>query len=404
MPRTIDPRKQYMIDGEPMVGGFIYYGVAGSDPKTTPINIFTDEALTVPAVNPQTTDSQGFVANNIYVDDNEYSFLVEDSANVQILLESRLEPLNVQGLITADIDMNGNTLTDVRDATANDEPTTLGQANKLYADCIRTDGSSTVDAWVANLPVAPDSLDDTQQVTIYSTVAENTSTTPTLDLNGFGAKTIVRSGNFALLAGDLGGTTFMAKLIYSSSLDVWVLQNPFIAETKNIEDSAITANKINTDAVTTSKIFAQAVTTAKLDDNGVTYAKIQNVSTSSRILGRASGAGAGDPTELTATQVLSVLGFEQDTITDHDIDVVIKIGSASIRITCGAFTTSATDGATQNINFPTTFGGVPLVSISWSNEDGTVAVSNRLTTRFEVRKNTGTGSTVGGAYIAIGEA
>ena len=48
-------------------------------------------------------------------------------------------------------------------------------------------------------------------------------------------------------------------------------------------------------------------TTLTIDNDAVTYAKLQNVSATSRILGRAS-AGAGDVEELTGAQVLSIAG------------------------------------------------------------------------------------------------
>lgn len=45
-----------------------------------------------------------------------------------------------------------------------------------------------------------------------------------------------------------------------------------------------------------------------IDNDAVTYAKIQNVSTGSRLLGRSSGAGAGDIEELTLAQALGFFG------------------------------------------------------------------------------------------------
>lgn len=49
------------------------------------------------------------------------------------------------------------------------------------------------------------------------------------------------------------------------------------------------------------------VGTAQVDDDAVTYAKMQNISATSRILGRAT-AGAGNPEELTLSQMLDFIG------------------------------------------------------------------------------------------------
>lgn len=50
------------------------------------------------------------------------------------------------------------------------------------------------------------------------------------------------------------------------------------------------------------------VVSAIVKPSSVTYAKMQDVSAAARILGRASGAGAGPVTELTGAQVLTILG------------------------------------------------------------------------------------------------
>lgn len=67
------------------------------------------------------------------------------------------------------------------------------------------------------------------------------------------------------------------------------------------------ATAIAADAVTTVKILDANVTTAKLADDAVTYAKIQNISATSRILGRKTAA-AGDTEECTLSQVLDFIG------------------------------------------------------------------------------------------------
>jgi len=74
-------------DGEPLDAGYIYIGVANLDPQTNPIDVFYDEALTIPVVQPIRTVN-GYVLNggapaSLYVDSN-YSVRVSNRNMVQI--------------------------------------------------------------------------------------------------------------------------------------------------------------------------------------------------------------------------------------------------------------------------------------------------------------------------------
>ena len=83
----------------------------------------------------------------------------------------------------------------------------------------------TVDAITASVTPAPASL--TNNLTVWiETAGANTSTTPTFNLNGLGAKTIVKWGGTALVAGDIKGTNDRMILVFDDSLDKWVLLNP----------------------------------------------------------------------------------------------------------------------------------------------------------------------------------
>lgn len=50
-------------DGKPLDGGFIYYGVANSDPQNNPVAVYWDQALSIPAVQPIRT-AGGFPVYN----------------------------------------------------------------------------------------------------------------------------------------------------------------------------------------------------------------------------------------------------------------------------------------------------------------------------------------------------
>lgn len=264
MPRHIDPNIQYEKDGKPIVGGKAYFGVVDQDPKLNPITIFSDNLLTVPITNPQDTDSQGHLVNQVYVGVNQYSYQVDDNVGGQLSLQLSLEPLNVQGLVTANIAMNGFKHIDVGDADANDQYGTFGQNNKLYTQVVNSDAASTADAIVANLPVSPLVLGDGQQIRVFLAHGSNTITTPTFKLNAFAAKIIFRKPGNILAIGDTGGSSHCIDLVYRGALDQYELLNPLIAKTANIETNAVTNVQIATDTILSTNIATNAVTNVEI--------------------------------------------------------------------------------------------------------------------------------------------
>lgn len=74
---------------------------------------------------------------------------------------------------------------------------------------------------IAAYPSAPETL----SVLVRATAA-NTTTTPTLAVDGLAAKTIVKGNNMALAAGDIIGAGHWLDFQFDPALDKWVLQNP----------------------------------------------------------------------------------------------------------------------------------------------------------------------------------
>lgn len=85
-----------------------------------------------------------------------------------------------------------------------------------------------------------------------------------------------------------------------------------------------------------------------IDNDVVTYAKIQNVSATSRILGRVT-AGAGDIEELTASQVNAMLGAGNR---KGDTDTVAFAGNMAVDFNAGSYDNKITT-ATGNLTAPT---------------------------------------------------
>ena len=75
-----------------------------------------------------------------------------------------------------------------------------------------------------------------------------------------------------------------------------------------IQRSALTGDVTASAGSNSTTIANNAVTTAKINNDAVTYAKIQNVSAASKLLGRGSAGGAGDPEEITLGTGLSMSG------------------------------------------------------------------------------------------------
>lgn len=127
---------------------------------------------------------------------------------------------------------------------------------------------------------------------------------------------------------------------------------------------AVTTGKINDLAVTTGKIDDLAVTTGKLAADAVTYAKIQNISATSRVLGRKTAA-AGDTEECTLSEVLDFIGSAAQG------DFLYRGASAWARLPAGtANYLLQTQGAGQNP--------------AWANYTDRVSVLDRDVTVAEV--------------------
>lgn len=87
------------VDGKPLDSGYVYIGVSGSEPQSTPKAVFWDAGLTIPAVQPLRTQN-GFIVNNgapaAFYTDGSYSIKTVDYSGVTIAL--RL--VNSDGAVT----------------------------------------------------------------------------------------------------------------------------------------------------------------------------------------------------------------------------------------------------------------------------------------------------------------
>lgn len=84
--------------------------------------------------------------------------------------------------------------------------------------------SGSADAITATF-TKPVTLTNGKRVLVRAT-APNATASPTFAPNGLTAKTIAKGNGVALSVGDISGAGFWAELVFDSSLDKWILQNP----------------------------------------------------------------------------------------------------------------------------------------------------------------------------------
>lgn len=115
-------------DGQPLENGYVYIGVAASDPTTNPITVYWDPALTITASQPIRT-LNGYPSRNgaparLFVDASDYSITVNDSDNTLVYTSAnatiRIPGAALTGTVSSDnvSYLNGATNSTVRTLTS----------------------------------------------------------------------------------------------------------------------------------------------------------------------------------------------------------------------------------------------------------------------------------------------
>ena len=178
-----------------------------------------------------------------------------------------------QTTMTGNLKMGGNKLTNAGDASAQNEYATAGQVQKGTASYLLSIGG-TANAITAVASFSMTAYTAGQQF-IFVPTANNSSTTPTININTIGALTIKRDASAALVANDIVSGR-PAKLYYNGT-DM-ILLNP----------ATVAASQLQVNSVETASIQDNAVTTAKINDKAVTLAKMADLAQHSIIIGGAS--------------------------------------------------------------------------------------------------------------------
>jgi len=117
------------VDGDPLENGYIYIGTTGLNPEVSPITVYFDEALTLPAPQPLRT-SGGYIQNagtpaNIYVD-TDYSIIVRNK-NLTLIYTSLSN--NAEAGLASSVDTIGD-LIGLDEATTTEELEVYGYHTK----------------------------------------------------------------------------------------------------------------------------------------------------------------------------------------------------------------------------------------------------------------------------------
>jgi hypothetical protein len=91
--QVVNPFQQFFgLDGLPLTSGYVYIGTAGGDPESSPIPVYSDQALTIPLSQPLRTIG-GYLANGsaptqAYVSASPYSMRARNAAGAQVYYEA----------------------------------------------------------------------------------------------------------------------------------------------------------------------------------------------------------------------------------------------------------------------------------------------------------------------------
>lgn len=181
-----------------------------------------------------------------------YSWVNDAAANIKIRADRMDNEMNGmatalstcitkdgQTTVTANLPMAGFRHTGVGDATVRNNYASFGQMQDGKSAWV--DGGGTSDAITASYTVPITSLADGQLCYVRATAA-NATTTPTFSPSALTARTIVKNGGAALVAGDISGDGHELILRYDLTNTRWELMNPKVSIPQTIPFTAASAS------------------------------------------------------------------------------------------------------------------------------------------------------------------
>lgn len=233
---------------------------------------------------------------------------------------------NGENAATANLNLGGFRFTNAGNATAADDLARVSQIQSGSFNYAAAGGTADV----ITLSLSPAITAYSEGVVYcFQPSSNNATTTPTLNINSVGAKTIVKRGSAALEAGDIVADE-PALVVYNSTDDNFTLINPAV-------NSAVTPS--STDTLTNKTIDGDDNTLQDLDFSAVMKTEAGNAD---KLAGYATTTGA--PTEISAGTGITISGGTissaaglprsylaglglSNNVTDGDHDVDIAAGA-----------------------------------------------------------------------------
>lgn len=256
-----------------------------------------------------------------------------------------------QQAVTANLPMATYRHTGVGNAVARTDYAAAGQVQDGKLNWV--DGGGTADAITATYSPAITALVDGQMCCVRATAA-NATTTPTFSPNGLTARTIVKKGGAALVAGDIVADGHELILRYDLANTRWELMNPVISINDSPQFAGINLGHASDTTLTRASAGVVAVEGVNVVLAGAVTTDGITMSTA-RLLGRTT-ASTGAVEEITVGSGLSLsagsltatgsgitLGTPVASTSGTSIDFTsIPAGTKRVTINFGEVSTSGT--------------------------------------------------------------
>lgn len=256
-----------------------------------------------------------------------------------------------QQTVTANLPMATYRHTGVGNAVARTDYAAAGQVQDGKLNWV--DGGGTADAITATYSPAITALVDGQMCCVRATAA-NATTTPTFSPNGLTARTIVKKGGAALVAGDIVADGHELILRYDLANTRWELMNPVISINDSPQFAGINLGHASDTTLTRASAGVVAVEGVNVVLAGAVTTDGITMSTA-RLLGRTT-ASTGAVEEITVGSGLSLsagsltatgsgitLGTPVASTSGTSIDFTsIPAGTKRVTINFGEVSTSGT--------------------------------------------------------------
>lgn len=327
MPATLNEHTQFVDDGgKPLVSGKVYFGVQNADPTISPVNIFSDRALSVAITNPQPLDANGRTTNKVWVA-GRYSIRVDD-------VDDNQKYQNLDNGESAD-----------KGVTALE--------NVTGANTIVADAASTITAY-----------EDLEQYT-FRTAQANTGPV-TLNIDGLGAKSVVKNHDQPIQPGNFEADQNII-VTRNATDDVFEWTNQNLKSVASYKGTAI-ADSATPTVPTDGDYFESLGTTTR-----TSYVVAANRQwTEKSVSGYTLTAGApivtldGNDLDLTAGQTVTLQS------TASNVVQVISTSGSAITMGTAQDTTSGT-----SIDFPGILPGTTQININLAGV-GTTGTSPKV--------------------------